>query len=492
MAITAFLVAGAGSGWGGIADGGDGHLYAVPYKATTFGKVDPAGPSLTTFGSASPTADRYLSAIRSGGRVWAAPYGDSGTTVQAAEIDPSSGTVALHDPPSAGRASWGTIIAAGGFLWATPVKSGRRLYRINPGTATAELWPPPIDVLDDFTRSPGPIGGGWTTLIGSGWTISPSGSARPPTGECTIRSPSGSYSDVAVAATITGSFSTWQYVGVTARMADANNLYLAQVNGAGTLSLYRRVSGTWTQIGADVSTGASGVLALRAHGTTISTFWNDVPVHSVTDSAHSSGSIGMRADSATGAAVTSFGLFHAPIPVGAGTEPQQGVAAAGGDLFLTPGTRSNIIRFHSSTGAFTEFGGPFTTKWLGAVTAPNGLIYCPPQDAGDVLVINPTTETTSTIATPSRGSGEGWGMPHLAADGLIYCPPWASGSVLVIDPSAATAHALGSGLSGTFLQFGTINGTRLVAVPVAGSTSFLVVDDISPTRNGWAVGRLAW
>lgn len=185
MAVAAFHVPGASARWGGIAPGGNGDLYAVPYResgdpASAYGRIDPSGPMLSTFGS-SPGRNQHVGALFSAGAVWAAGHGPG---IQSVMIDPATDTATVFGPATSIEGEFGPLVEHAGLLAANPVR-GRRLLLIDPSTVTAKSWPGPIEpVVDDFVRSPGPIGGGWTTLIGSGWTIGTSGSVTPPSGEC--------------------------------------------------------------------------------------------------------------------------------------------------------------------------------------------------------------------------------------------------------------------------------------------------------------------
>ena len=132
----------------------------------------------------------------------------------------------------------------------------------------------------------------------------------------------------------------------------------------------------------------------------------------------------------------------------------------------------------------------------GGVLAPNGLIYGAPLNSTQVLVINPTTNTTNTI---NIGSG-GWTGSVLAPNGLIYCIPFSATQILVINPSTNTASTFGS-LSGSNKWVGGVlapNGL-IYGIP-ADATSVLVINPSTNTTstfgslsgsNKWGGGVLA-
>lgn len=89
--------------------------------------------------------------------------------------------------------------------------------------------------------------------------------------------------------------------GVTVRCDGANNHYLAIViNSGGTaLALYKRVAGTYTQLGSNAAVAnwtTGDTISVEAVGTTIRGFRNGVSVISQTDSSLASGTgAGIRA-----------------------------------------------------------------------------------------------------------------------------------------------------------------------------------------------------
>jgi hypothetical protein len=79
-------------------------------------------------------------------------------------------------------------------------------------------------------------------------------------------------------------------------------------------------------------------------------------------------------------------------------------------------------------------------KWSGGVLAPNGKIYGIPYDSSGVLVIDPTTITTSILVDfpihllNIAEETKKWVGGVLAPNGKIYGVPYDSGSILEINP----------------------------------------------------------
>ena len=61
---------------------------------------------------------------------------------------------------------------------------------------------------------------------------------------------------------------------------------------------------------------------------------------------------------------------------------------------------------------------------------------CAPYSAGTVLVVDPTTNTTATIAIASTTGNALWcDIAYHAPTGRLYAAPAGASSVLIIDPS---------------------------------------------------------
>ncbi|HMV45501.1 MAG TPA: putative Ig domain-containing protein [Leptospiraceae bacterium] len=127
----------------------------------------------------------------------------------------------------------------------------------------------------------------------------------------------------------------------------------------------------------------------------------------------------------------------------------------------------------------SNYGG--VNKWYGAVLAPNGKIYGIPRSATTILIIDPATDTTSTIPSPDLSGIQKWIGGVLAPNGKIYGIPNAGTSILVIDPNTNTATTFGSFIGGGKWVGGVLapNG-KIYCIP-ADSTSVLVIDPATDT-----------
>jgi hypothetical protein len=124
-------------------------------------------------------------------------------------------------------------------------------------------------------------------------------------------------------------------------------------------------------------------------------------------------------------------------------------------------------------------------KWYGGILAPNGKIYCIPHSASSVLVIDPKTNTTSSI--PGAGTNTfKWVGGVLAQNGKIYGIPASSTSVLIIDPSSHTIDT--STISGLPVGLGKWNGGvlglngKIYGIP-RNATTVLYIDPITNTAS---------
>jgi hypothetical protein len=159
-----------------------------------------------------------------------------------------------------------------------------------------------------------------------------------------------------------------------------------------------------------------------------------------------------------------------------------GVLAPNGNIYCAPQNTSNILVITPTT---TSPYCTFTTisvvagYYTGGVLAPNGLIYFIPGNSanGSIIVFNPTLGTYTTVSITAGNYGGG----VLAPNGLIYCPPYASTTnILVITPTATscTAAVVGSGLGRYFGACLAPNG-NIYCTPL-GAGNILV---ITPTAT---------
>jgi YVTN family beta-propeller protein len=174
-------------------------------------------------------------------------------------------------------------------------------------------------------------------------------------------------------------------------------------------------------------------------------------------------------------------------------------------VYFTPSTASTVLKVRRyadvSPSIPNETFGSFGTdvnKWIGAVRAQNGKIYCIPHNATEVLVIDPTTDSTTTFGTLPAG-GQKWHGGCLApANGKIYGMPYDSDTVLVIDPATDTVTTIGpipsvTATSGRFTGCVVSTSGKLYGIPYNAS-SVLTIDPSNDTLTvfgslGTSVGK---
>merc|ERR1712232_1326701 len=104
-------------------------------------------------------------------------------------------------------------------------------------------------------------------------------------------------------------------------------------------------------------------------------------------------------------------------------------------IYCLPSNATSVLRYDTTTGSCTAFGGPFAGvwKWHGGVMCADGNIYCVPANAETVLCIKPTSLECIEFGGPMVGDQK-WYGGLLGVDGCVYCIPNCADSVLRIDP----------------------------------------------------------
>ena len=169
-----------------------------------------------------------------------------------------------------------------------------------------------------------------------------------------------------------------------------------------------------------------------------------------------------------------------------------GVLAPNGCIYCIPQGASSILVINTLNDTVSTIGTVATNQyWLGGALAPNGNIYFIPYVASNVLMINPTTNTISYFGSITNNGRVG-GV--LAPNGNIYCTPITSDGVLVINTSTNTVSTFGSGLTGTWN--GSVLGPNgyIYGIPY-GSTSTITVTNTNTntvTTIGSVNTALTW
>jgi hypothetical protein len=281
----------------------NGAVYVTASDTSLIG----GSPALMAYGT--PTADNWTGA----GTGSSPPSYTVGGTVAGL-----AGTVVLQDNGSDNL----SVSATGAFTFATPLVNGAP-YNVtvegNPsgqtcsvtypsGTVAAAditnvsvacMTTPAGAVSDNFNRANGSLGAGWTDMSDGGMAISSqmvvgttssySGDIR--TGEAYS---SDQYSQIEVTAT---QLSGGQWIGAAVRaQSGGQNLYAGVYfwnNGSPQLMLFKRISGSWTQLGASLPTApliAGSELRLTIVGSALSVSTNSSVRITINDTSLTAGS----------------------------------------------------------------------------------------------------------------------------------------------------------------------------------------------------------
>jgi streptogramin lyase len=127
-----------------------------------------------------------------------------------------------------------------------------------------------------------------------------------------------------------------------------------------------------------------------------------------------------------------------------------GILADNGMIYCTPYDAAQILKIDPITGKTTlvgtDYGTAITDKYHGGMKADNGMIYFIPHAVGitKVMKLDPTTDTTSLIGMDLGATGAKFTLPNKASNGMIYAFPYGTNSryVLKIDPNTDTVSLL--------------------------------------------------
>ena len=148
-----------------------------------------------------------------------------------------------------------------------------------------------------------------------------------------------------------------------------------------------------------------------------------------------------------------------------------------------------IINLEKTRKADVTTIGNVASQWgySGGCLGPNGKIYCMPYNANNVLIINPSNNTTTTV--PMIGQGSQYRCAITAQDGNIYGIPQQEDKVCIINPNTFAVSCVFTGsISGTTLTVtavssGTItNGVVLSTTPITSGT--IIVNQLTGTTGG--------
>ena len=174
-----------------------------------------------------------------------------------------------------------------------------------------------------------------------------------------------------------------------------------------------------------------------------------------------------------------------------GEKYQGGVLAPNGKIYCIPGKANDVLVIDPLTDTTTSIPLPNPDsnlwKFYGGVVAPNGKIYCIPSGATYVLIINPENNTIDTTTISGLSSQEAkWGGGVLAQNGLIFGVPRSQGSVLIINPVNNTIDTT-TILLPSFINFGWLGGVlapngKIYCIPQY-ETRVLIINPITFTTD---------
>ena len=110
-----------------------------------------------------------------------------------------------------------------------------------------------------------------------------------------------------------------------------------------------------------------------------------------------------------------------------------GALAPNGNIYFAPYAATNVLVLNPTTGSTSNLtgigsGGTYSS---GCILGPNGNIYFAPYGATAVGVLNPTTGATSSVSNAGTTfTSGGWFGGVLAPNGNIYFGPYNAANVL--------------------------------------------------------------
>lgn len=130
------------------------------------------------------------------------------------------------------------------------------------------------------------------------------------------------------------------------------------------------------------------------------------------------------------------------------------------------------VHLSQTTNVVSTFGNYVgNEKWFGGVAGHNGKIYCIPRNSNEILVIDPSEDSTYTFGNIADQFGGG----VLAPNKKIYCPPLNGNYILKIDPEEDDVDQI-PGLTDTNYFGGVLaNNGKIYFIP-HNAESLLILD----------------
>lgn len=161
-----------------------------------------------------------------------------------------------------------------------------------------------------------------------------------------------------------------------------------------------------------------------------------------------------------------------------------GVLAKNGKIYCPPGSASKVMIIDPVTETISYIAtdlGATVTKFFNGSLVPNGKIYCAStQTAGytNLLIIDPSNDSVDTINIGVVG----YGSPVLASNGKLYFPPNNATNILVVDPMDNSRYTFGSVAATTNKWFNaTLAPDGMIYGIAFGVTQILKIDPIAET-----------
>jgi prepilin-type N-terminal cleavage/methylation domain-containing protein len=128
--------------------------------------------------------------------------------------------------------------------------------------------------------------------------------------------------------------------------------------------------------------------------------------------------------------------YIGPVPSAGFIKYAGSALAANGKIYACPYWAPDVLVIDTATDTISTISrAAMPGSWIGAVRTNDGRIVCIPYaNSGAMLVIDPATNSVSSIAAPIGN----WSTGALAANGMIYAMPGTGGGVLKFNPAAMT------------------------------------------------------
>ena len=165
------------------------------------------------------------------------------------------------------------------------------------------------------------------------------------------------------------------------------------------------------------------------------------------------------------------------------------ILAPNGKIYAIPQYATNVLVVDPATDTVSTIGYvPGGDKYVGGILAPNGNIYGFQHDATGVLKINPVTGVVSAVGN-APGQNK-WYGGALAPNGKVYVPPYSTTNLEIFDPATDTITTKNVGTNSQCGAALAPNGK--IYSPPAGSGKIMIVDPqtetvsyINAPGSGW-------